>query len=79
MYERKSNSGHSVVWKPEDEEIAARSVAAADGTGVQRAGEAARRVRDEGPIEADDELARRIQEEYDNRVPVDDPDSKDEE
>ena len=67
MYERKSNSGHIINWEPEDEELAARSVAAADGTGVQQAGEAARRVRDEGPIEVDEDVARSIREEYDRR------------
>ena len=67
MYKKVTNSGHVVIWEPEDNELAARSLAAVNGTGVRRAGEAARKVRDEGPIEISDELSREISKEYRTR------------
>lgn len=40
MYERKSNSEHTVQWKPDDEDAAAQAIADTDGTGVNLPAEA---------------------------------------
>lgn len=43
-YTRKSRSGHTVRWLPNDPEAAARVVAAASGTRPERASDAAREL-----------------------------------
>lgn len=66
MYERQSNSGHTVEWNPEDTDLAAEAMANVSGTGVDSKPEAkdnaAVNLREKGDV------ARSVREEYERLV-----------
>ena len=66
MYQKRSNSGHTVEWNPEDEDAARKAMDEVDGTGVS-----ADALPDEAAVDLaelhDDggqEVARKVQERY---------------
>jgi len=64
MYERTSNSGHTVEWNPEHSDHAAAALAKIDGTGVDSEADA----KQGEPVEVDQETSRRVREDYRKRL-----------
>jgi len=67
MYNRETNSGHTVEWEPEDSGLAARALAEVPGTGVSTATEAADAARVD--LGNDSETARQVREQYQDLLP----------
>lgn len=60
MYQKTSPSGHTIVWSPNDDELAQESMEAVEGTGVPDHVQ----VPDHAPVDVGADVAKQVQERY---------------